>query len=161
MSFAGLGYQVAYFADSDREVSPSVADLTQAGVCVICWDDTLSTEQRIFSDLPWKLVQEAFGLAVEEFGAESVIAAVAYQLQRSPSPMTDVVDSWRNDGLQEQDIRNALGRAAKGADKRPAWYKRYDRAEKLAGIVLKALPEITNSDLGGKLLSLETWCYAG
>jgi len=161
MSFAGLGYTVAYFADSDREVSPSAAELVQAGACVILWDGALSSEQRIFSDLPWKLVQEAFDLAIEEFGAESVIAAAAHQLGLPVSALTGVLDSWKSNGIQEQDIRSALGRAAKGADKRPAWYKRYDRAENLAGIVLKALPEITNTDLGSKLRSLETWCYAG
>ena len=121
----------------------------------------MSTEQRIFTDLPWRSVQEAVDLAIEEFGIESVIAAVSHRLGLSGNVLTGVVDSWRSDNVSEQDIRNALGCAAKGVDKRPAWYKRYDRAERLAGVILKALPEIIRTDLGGKLQSLETWCYAG
>jgi len=159
-SLAGLGYIVAYFADSDRDINPSVSELTQAGIKVIHWDEYMSTEQRIFSDLPWELIQETFNLAIEEHEFDSVRDAVAFQLDCDPCSLTREVNSWINDNTDESKIRNALSEAALGSDNRPGWYKRIDKAERLAEIIIKGIPQINHTDLVKKLSALESWCYA-
>lgn len=158
-ALASLGYEVAYFADSDREVIPTVEELSLAGVTVTCWAGATSTEERVFSDLPWRFVQEAFDLAIQDHGSESVIAAAASQLGRSTASLTSCLDSWRDASTSEETIRAALGRAANGKGKRSPWYKRRDRAEQLAKIVVNAFPSIQHTDLATKLQALESWCY--
>ncbi len=159
-SLARLGYEVCYFADSDREVNPTVSELLQTGVDVIRWDGAMSTEQRVFFDLPWELLQQALDLAVELNGSESVLASVANRLGLKSTLASPEISSWRDASTTEHRIREALGLASKGKKDRPAWYKRYDRAELLAKIVVKALPTVRNTDLCRKLQSLEDWCYA-
>lgn len=155
-----LGYDVCYFADSDREIRPNAKALIHAGVKVIRWDGKVCTEERVFLDLPWKLLQEAFDIALEEHGEESVIAAVAHQLAQDANALSPHVASWKDCKVTEQQIREALGRAAKGTSKRPAWYKGYDKAKQLAKVILKDFSVIGTTDLGKKLQSLENWCYA-
>ncbi len=157
---SALGYQIAYFADSDRLISPTGEELTQAGICVIRWQGQVSTEKRIFLDLPWEFVQQAFNLAIEEHGSESVVAAAACQLKLDPRLLSENLSSWASQGIDGQEIRKALGSAAKGCGRRPPWYKRTDRAARLADILHQSLPRITTSDLCAKLSLLENWCYA-
>jgi len=154
-SLAGLGYDIAYFADSDRRVNPTVGQLSQAGVAAICWDGGACTEGRVFSDLPWDLVQEALDLAIEEQGRESVIASAASRLGRNANSLSAHLDSWRDACTTEERIRAALALAAKSSN----WYKRRDRAGQLAKIIIKGLPASQNTDLASKLEQLEKWCY--
>ncbi len=161
MALARLGYEVAYFADSDTRTNPSVSELFKVGVHVICWDGSACTEQRVFSDLPWTLVQDAFDLAIAECGEDKVMDPVASLLGLGRSSLTTDLDSWQTATVTEQRIREVLGKAAKGSKDRPAWYKRTDRGEHLAQIIVRALPTIQDSsDLGRKFKALESWCYA-
>lgn len=152
---AALGYEVAYFGDSDRDIKPSVIDLASAGVKVICWDDKLCTEERFYLDLPSECVQDIFDSAIEDHGITAVTDAAADALKCDASSLTSEMAKWAVVDIQEKKTRLALGETAK----KKKWYKRHDKGARLAEVFIKALPDITETDLCDKLQTLEQWCY--
>jgi hypothetical protein len=158
---ARLGYRVAFFADSDRPISPDCSSLKLAGIEVIRWEGEVSTEQRIAHDIPWTALQEIVNLAIEEHEPASVLGAVKDKLGERNRSIEPEVASWLSDGIDQERIRQAIGEAAMANEKtkRRGWFKRRDRGEALGLIIAKSLDQIQNTDLAKKLGQLETWCY--
>jgi len=158
MRLRSLGYEVAYFGDSDRPLSPGEQKLTEVGIRVILWEGAVSIEERIACDLPLPQLQSLVDLAAQHFGEQSVTDKIASHLQGSQFTSA-VIQDWLQHYTEDQ-IRAAIGRAAKSASANSkAWFKRIDIGEELGEIVVSALSEIRERDLGKKIADLEGWAY--
>lgn len=71
--FAQLDYGVAYFGDSDKPPVPDESKMREKGIKVILWADTMSTDQRIFSDLPPKSVKQILNFLTPELARVSYL----------------------------------------------------------------------------------------
>ena len=70
-----LGYECLTLLDTDKPASPqSVANARAAGAIVLEWPDKCSTEERIFLDVPWKVVRALVEYAAECRSRDSVLA---------------------------------------------------------------------------------------
>ncbi len=160
-AFAGLGYQTAVFADSDQPLDVPASALATDGILVVQWDAAMAIEQRVFLDLPWAGVVEAVVLATELHGGEHVRAQVASALlegSNNPADLGEDVNTWPTTHA-EQDLRQALGRAAKS--KSNAWYKRVDLGAELGKIIASHLSSIPTSDLALKIDAVRKWIFNG
>ncbi|MEW6229311.1 MAG: hypothetical protein AB1700_14670, partial [Bacillota bacterium] len=66
------------------------------------------------------------------------------------------IDDWLRNGIDEPTLRTAMGNAAKTS----RWFKNLNDGERLARLVVEALPAIAHTPLGTNLLALEQWVYA-
>ena len=147
-----LGYSVAVFADSDAEMTESVADLQQAGIGVFVWSGCVCTEERLFSDLPWDAVARMVEVALdEEFPVRDQVAT---QMKVAPKELDFAPDAW-NLFFDEAVIRGALARAAKS--KSGAWFKTHIQAVQIGEIVCASLAEVPTSDTAIKIDELRQW----
>jgi hypothetical protein len=147
-----LGYDVAVLADSDEPVQFSDAhaqELRNTGITVIKWDDALSIEERVFNDIPWAGVMASFDAARAIAGNDNVrIDQVRAQFGEGYDPN---FAAW----VESDELRNALGRAAKTSD----WFKRQSSGNDWAQAISAHLGEeaTQQSDLVQKLTSLRNW----
>lgn len=148
-----LGYSVCFLGDSDCELAPDPAAMQADGIKVLIWADGTSIEERITRDLPWDGVLEVVRLALEEFGEQSVKASVAQQLAANEGLTRGDLRSWQD----SQELRNAIGRAAKG---KASWFKRIDRGERLGEVVCRYIEYIPKTDLAQKMAELRRWIDA-
>lgn len=154
-ALAELGYATALLADSDVTLDPSEQELAEAGVRVIQWDGSVSTEERVALDLPWTELRSILDLATQHFDPGSprtVLDAVALSLGAAPGTGPD---EW-SDGFADDDIRRAVGATAKAR----TWFKRTDLGEALGDKIVEALPVMGGTDLREKLDALAEWAYA-
>jgi hypothetical protein len=159
LKVASLGYATALLIDSDQPLTADVvAGLAKAQVRVIAWADMMATEERIALDLPWVALQEVVSLAVSLKGEQSVADAVRARLPRGPAISGAQIDQWKELGFEEDQIRQAIGKAAKHKDS--GWFKRIDWGQGVGAIVAEALPVIPTSDLAEKLDQVAAWAYA-
>lgn len=159
LKVASLGYSTALLIDSDEPLAPEVvAALVKMRVSIVTWADAVATEERISFDLPWAALQEVVSLAVGLKSEESVADAVKARLPPGPAISGGQIDEWKRSGFKEEDIRRAIGKAAK--HKKNPWFKRIDLGEELGAIVARALPLISESDLAKKLAEVAAWAYA-
>ena len=64
-ALAQLGYRVAYFGDSERDLSPSADEMKKAGTeQVFLWSGSVEIERRLCLDLPMAAVGELIELAI-------------------------------------------------------------------------------------------------
>lgn len=165
LELAGLGYPVLLLADSDATLDPSPADLLGAGVLVVQWDGTMSTEQRIFTDLSWDGVKAAFDAVVaQDREPDHVVDAI---LASTPGEQAlGRLGSTRNQighdlnallaaGLTEDEVRAAFAAAAKSKN---AWFKRIDHGEALAQLTLNDI-KIPGSPFAASMCDVEDWCH--
>lgn len=154
-AFAKLGYRTALLADSDVALNPPEKELSSAGVRVIQWDDSVSTEERVALDVPWAVLMEMLDVAtdlVDPGSPRTVLDAVA---QRLTAANGTGPDEWL-EGFAHDDVRAAIGATAK--DK--GWFKRTDLGEALGNLIADALPEMGGTDLCAKVDALAEWAYA-
>jgi len=132
---ARLGYEVAFFGDSDKAPNPGQAEMEAAGVRVFLWEGTMATEQRIFADLPLAGVTQLFSLA-REGGDDTSIRDQVRARMTGPGPAFEMdIATWLSAGGNEAAMRDALGRAAKDN----SWFKKWGLGERLGKSVLAAL----------------------
>jgi hypothetical protein len=152
---ARLGYAVALLADSDKPMEPSEPVLAKCGVNVITWAGKTATEERVGADLPLASLEEVVKLAIEIRGEQSVLDAIGNRIPtQTPLKGTDI-KCWLQDGLTEDQVRHAIGQAAKKCE----WFKRIDLGEELGMIIKKALPAMVGTDLEAKLTQVANWIY--
>lgn len=155
MEFVKLGFPVAFFADSDVTLKPTADELRGAGITVVLWADSLSIEQRIFTDLPWGGVVEISKLALEEKGVDFVLASLAPELGLQANELTDDPAQWlKAVSMAETTLRKALGLASK---KGAGWFKRIDLGEALGIRVAAYLDGIPESSLAKSIAELRAW----
>lgn len=155
IQLASLGYIVALLADSDTALSPDVEALQAAGVKVIQWSGTVSTEERVALDLPLVKLSQVLNLAIRWISEDSVLDSVCHQLGNNRRTIGNNIESWLSNGIPHGSIRTAIGTAAKEKE----WFKRIDVAEELGEIIARTLPTIQASDLSQKLTQLAGWAY--
>ena len=151
-TLTSLGYSVGVLADSDEPHHFSDADaqeLRQAGSTVAKWNDGLSIEDRVFSDLPWAGVRASFDAARTIWGEDSRLLDQV-QAQFGQDFDRDFA-AWED----TQALRTALARAAKISK----WFKRQSRSREWAAAISGYLNDgaIRESDLVQQLRSLRDW----
>ena len=152
--FQRLRYRTAILADSDCPLSVTPHTLANEGVEVVLWSGAVSTEERIFLDLPRDGVIEALRLALDECGEDLVRTQIATALRASPNDLPrEPVDLL--DVCNEDEMRAMLGKVSKS--KGAAWYKRVDLGARLGQIVANHLNAIEASDLAKKVGVLRRW----
>jgi len=154
-----LGYDVAYFGDSDEPLSIPADKLKEQGIAVFLWPDNMAIEERACADLPLDGLQEVINLACEIKGAASVCAMVANRLGKQHVPHTANIQDWIKDGNAEKELRIAIGKTAKS--KTGDWFKNISDGESFGRIICNHLSKITNSPLSRTLKEVGTWTNAG
>ena len=138
VGFVRLGYETALFVDSD--VSIEVTTAFEAGVRVIQWADSVSTEERITRDLPEEDLERLVRLAIELVeDQDAVLSAIGSQLPVRIDPLeTPDVLSWVSSTAPIDAVREAIGKAAK----KKKWFKGIEQGQRLGNLVGKLLPQM-------------------
>jgi len=159
--FGELGYDVALLGDSDQPLNPDEATLKASGVQALLWDDGFALEQRVAQDLPWDGVASVIELAIENCTDQGVRDAIKARMKDSAKDLTGSPIGWLALGIAENDLRAAIGIAAKAhkVGSRTGWFKRVDLAEELAGIVIRHFDVVAHTDLGRKICCLRGWAH--
>jgi hypothetical protein len=158
IDLAGLGYDVAFVGDSDKSINPGETELKTAGVRVVRWANGLTIEQRVSRDLPQSALDDLVNLAVEVTESndrQSVLDSIGSRLGLKTGQLADGVDTWLVRGFSEDQIREAIGNAAKQG----SWFKRIDKGEKLGELISQHLSAIPTTDLAKKIEALRGWAY--
>lgn len=168
VSLAKLGYQVAFFGDSDKvdELKALINEMKQNAINVILWgisgDKGVSIEERLCLDLPLEALAEVMELAIkvkieddsleQRAAVQSVWEKIYDHIKTSPHDQN--FQALQN-AISESDLRQGLGKAAcKGG-----WFKRRDKGERLAKLVTRYLNQMESTPTMKTLNELETWCY--
>ncbi len=155
LDFRKMEYDTAVLADSDVPLKKTPADLMTKGVLPILWEGAVSTEQRLFLDLPWEGVSELVALAIEH--GYAVLQQLGTALGRSTAHLSDDATTWLS-SESEAELRAALGVAAKA--KKGAWFKNVRYGKAVGEIVASCLGGIKGSDLETKVSQLRAWVFA-
>lgn len=149
-----LGYECLALLDSDAP--PSLADVTAAetaGAVVLLWPDVCSTEERIFLDVPWSVVQDLVAYASSCHTADSIIAGI--NARCAQLGFAALLDLSMPKTLDTLPFRRLLGVAAKA--NRKAWFKSIDHGEAIAGIVYPCLNQIATTPLAVGIQRVRDW----
>lgn len=155
--FAKLGYDTAFFGDSDEPLNPDETTLKSAGVETIVWADGMSIEGRVAADLPWKGVVDMVRLAINERDEEHVQSKLAAYLECQPAEVPVAPEEWSNLPFDDSVMRTAFAKAAKS--KNASWFKRVDPAEKLGELVMSHWNDIEGKPLGAGVTHLKRWAH--
>ncbi|MBY6414418.1 ATP-binding protein [Rhodococcus sp. BP-252] len=157
-NFQHLGYSTCMLVDNDdREVDDSVAQARAAGVEVYRWTPDNSLEDEVVKTLAIAGLQAVVDLAVEIKGEQSIQASVSAKLGGQQIDGTDVT-AWRQQaGVDELTVRNAIAGAA--VAKKKEWFKREDRGEELAGVVIAHWDGLESSHLMKVIGKLQDFAY--
>jgi len=148
-----LGFECAYWADSDRATTPSIDVLRAAGVQCIVWDEGLNTEQRIGNDVSDEILGRLWELAVSEKGAETVANQLGSALAVPGSPPRSWPE-WLASTSVDQ-LRSVFGSAAA----RFGWFKTISAGEQLGTVLAGSLPSIATTDLARKADEVQAFAY--
>lgn len=157
--FAGLGYDVCLFCDSDAsDVNAKKDEFKSQGIVIADCDDGLAIEQQLFNDLPWEAVVKLIEYHLDDFSHdskilyESVKNLIGSEIQYS--------ENWWQ--IESQQLRKAFSEKAK-ADKNKggAWFKDIEHGEILASVMLSNLKGIDkSSQLHTILKVLIRWIFS-
>ena len=155
VGFVRLGYETALFVDSDVPIEVTTA--FEAGVRVIQWADSVSTEERITRDLPEEDLERFVRLAIELVeDQDAVLSAIGAQLPVGiDSLKTPDVLSWVSSTAPIEAVREAIGKAAK----KKKWFKGIEQGQRLGDLVGELLPQMGGSDTVTKTAELENFAY--
>ncbi len=154
-SFRSLGYEVAVLADSDEPLDVTPQELSSCGVAVTCWSSTVSTEQRIFLDLPREGVECAIYFAFKNIGETTVRSQLCSALKMSTKELPQEVEDWLV-FKPEVEVRDAMGQAAKAKN---GWFKSVPHACDLGIVIAGYLDQIEEKDLASKLFGMRNWIF--
>jgi hypothetical protein len=157
MEFKRIGYDVLYFGDSDKPIEPNKTALKDAGISVVLWEGEMATEERITTDLPLEYLQKFVNAAIEEFGENRVLDAISTKLGATITSLGPDINKWIGEGYSEENIRSAVGLAAKKTLK--GWFKNLNAGERLGEIVVSALNDIKGNPLEKSISQIEGWIY--
>ena len=157
--FAGLGYDVCLFCDSDAsDVNAKKDEFKSQGIVIADCDDGLAIEQQLFNDLPWEAVVKLIEYHLDDFSHDSKILyecvknLIGSEIQYS--------ENWWQ--IESQQLRKAFSEKAK-ADKNKggAWFKDIEHGEILASVMLSNLKGIDkSSQLHTILKVLIRWIFS-
>lgn len=156
--FQCLGYFTCALVDNDDpRINSHIASTEEAGIAVHRWSQSCDIEHEIIRTLPLAGVQQLVDLAVEVRGEQSVVAAVAAKLGIAELAGTQVAIWQQQSGVDEPALRLAIADAA--VVKKKEWFKRQDRGEELAGVVIAHWPELADTHLVSVLERLRDFAY--
>jgi hypothetical protein len=163
-AIAKLGYPTLLVLDGDVTTNaPRVQAAIEAGAEVIQWSTGKALEDVVVESLSLEGLQQLVDLAADETSEEGVRAQVASRLNVSTLTTTTIADWVVSHG--EENVRSAVAAAAKGQkanglkteDK--SWFKREDRGERLASLVLNNWVDVKNKELGRGLENVRSFAY--
>ncbi len=158
MELSRLGFDVAYFGDSDEPVSVSEADMAKAGIAVFLWPGNMATEERACTDITLAALEEFLAIAVERYTEATVREALKDHIAAAIPNGSCRVPAIIEGGTSEDELRRAIGKAAKS--KKGEWFKDITTGEKLGNVIAKQLAAIPTTPLATTLSQLEAWVYA-
>lgn len=171
-AMAKLGYQVAYFGDSDRgDELTQDNEMINAGVDIsFRWEGKTSIEERLCLDLPWEAFKKLVDLA--EKHNKNVMDEICCDLNEKGGVCTNEIDlDTLKQEVSEDTLRKAIGKLAKGYDvkdgkekkkkgkDRGEWFKRRDKSEDLGRLVAQYLDQMQDTATYRTLSALEQWAY--
>ncbi len=157
LEFAALGYQTAFFGDSDMPLNPDEEALRDGDVTTFVWEGGVSIEERVALDLPWNGFVAMALLVLDNQREDHVQAMLAQHLDRPAGDIPLDPEEWRLVLSDEAAVRAAFGKAAKA--RRAEWFKRVDRAEKLGEVVTRHWDDVAETPLGVGIALLRDWAY--
>lgn len=149
-----LGYNVLILIDSDDSNALNDAKkIEKLGIKTISWDGNVSTEERIFLDIPKDKIQILIDEAVKFFTEETIKQWIKVEINKETIQYKDIESE-----LGEQETRKLIGRLAKKKE----WYKRIDKGE-ILGDIIKDCYDMFNKecDIIKKLEEVKDWSYEG
>lgn len=134
-NFQRLGYPTCMLVDNDdRKIDGSVAAAELAGVEVHRWQVGHALEDEVISTLSLEGLQALVDLALEIKGEQSIQSSVGAKLGNNKLSGTDA-SAWQSQAsVDESTLRSAIANAATAREKE--WFKREDRGEELAAVVI-------------------------
>ena len=157
-AFQGLGYPTCALLDNDDPaIDTAIEKAETSGTAVHRWSRGCDIEHEIIRALPMAGVQEVVDLAVEVRGEQSVVAAVAAKLGGAELAGTQVAAWQQQAGAVEHVLRSAIADAA--VVKKKEWFKRQDRGEDLAAVVIAHSTELADTHLMTVLDGLRAFAY--
>jgi hypothetical protein len=154
---AKLGYRAALLRDSDVVLSTvEKAELSNLSVNLFEWDGACATEERILLDVSDGGVQQLLDLAAEFWGEASVLDVIRARLGTT-TPLPREFARWSVAGKTTEDLRRAIGEAAKKKD----WFKRIEPGERMGTILAREVTAQSGSPIARTLAGVEGWAYGG
>lgn len=158
MNFHELGYQTAILLDNDDPIVNShVAKTREQGICVFQWATENDLEMEIIKTLPINGLQELVRLAVEIKSDASICDSVGARLGNKRLFGTNVSDWISQADTSEPVLREAIAAAA--VAKGDEWFKREDRGEDLALVVVAHWDGAEESHMMEVISELENFIY--
>lgn len=158
-NFRQLGYPTCMLVDNDdRAIDGAVGEALAAGIAVHRWALGNSLEDEVIKTLAIEGLQAIVDLAVDIRGEESIRDAVGARLSGARLGGTDV-EAWQAQaGADESAVRAAIAVAATA--KKNEWFKREDRGEELAGVVIAHWEGLGDTHLMNVIGKLREFAYA-
>lgn len=159
-NFRQLGYPTCMLVDNDdRAIDESVEQAGAAGVSVHRWTRGNALEDEIIQTLAAEGLQALINLALGIKGEQSILATVGAKLNSSQLTGTEVAAWQTQTGADETKIRHAIADAATAKGKE--WFKREDRGEELAEVVIEHWADLDSTPLMKVIVDLRNFAYAG
>jgi hypothetical protein len=158
-NFQQLGYPTCMLVDNDdRTIDPSVTHAEAIGVTVHRWTFGNALEDEVIQTLPAEGLQSVVDIAVNIKDEHSIRAGVGAKLGNKRLTGTDVVAWQTQAGVDEPAIRTAIADAATAKEKE--WFKREDRGEELAGVVIAHWDGLDDTILLKVISELRAFVYS-
>ena len=157
--FQQLGYPACLLVDNDdRAIDKSVRQAMDSGVSVYRWGPGNAIEDEIIQTLGAKGLQALVDLAVKIRDEHSIRANVGASLGNDQLTGTDFASWQAQAGVNETEIRGAIAAAATA--KKKEWFKREDRGEELAEVVIRHWADLGGTHLMKVIDDLRDFAYA-
>lgn len=159
-NFQQLGYPTCMLIDNDdRAIDQSVTDAEAIGVTVHRWTLGNALEDEVIQTLSAEGLQAVVDVAVANRGEHSVQATVGANLGKKQLTGTNVAAWQTQAGVDEPAIRTAIAAAATTKGKDREWFKREDRGEELAGVVIAHWGGLDDTNLLKVIGELRAFAY--
>lgn len=153
-ALASLGYPTSLVIDGDvTSNTEAIRAAAAAGVELLQWKAPNALEQVVALSLPVAGLQAMLDQVATEVSAQTVLSQVASGLS---VPELDKIDvsAW----IETHDtdtVRQMIGKVAKDR----GWFKREDRGERLAQLVLEYRGGLDGSELAGGIEAVRQFAY--
>jgi len=150
-----LGYEVLLLLDTDKNAPEDLIDnVKKKGGTVFEWSNKCSTEERLFIDVPWDVVNSLVSLAAEYFGSESIKDCINNACRiDGQSEISSIELSAMHDN---EAFRRLVGEVANNKK----WFKDITRGERLAEIIAPCIDKIKDTPLATTIASVRQWTNA-
>jgi hypothetical protein len=157
-NFQQLGYPTCMLVDNDdRTIDLSVKQAEATGVTVHRWTPGNALEDEVIQTLPAEGLQSVVDVAVDIKDEHAIREAVGAKLGNKQLTGTNFAAWQAQAGVDEPAIRTAIADAATAKGKE--WFKREDRGEELAGVVIAHCDGLDDTTLLKVISELRAFAY--